>query len=124
MPRKKQPTKQSKAMVTAALLAEVEANEEKSGKPPKRTATAKKARPTFKPMRETKAVLREREKVYKLLTKVWNDPKGKGLRPDDIPRYIRGLITAERGIKAKKDWDLYLFEELFYLIEFWTFRGD
>ena len=113
--------------MTAKLLAEVEAMEKAQGKPPpkkasKRSPAPKKAKPAYKPVRETKAVLRERQKVYKLIEKVWKNPKAKNLRPDDVPRYIRGIIIAEKGLKPKEDWDHYLFEELWDLIELWPLR--
>ena len=113
MPRKKKDV--SIKDTTAALLKEVEAMEAaKAADKPKRKAR-RKPKTVVPKMRVTKAVLKEREKVYKLVTKVWSNPGS--IKHGNVAGYIKGIITYERGVDKETDHEL--IEELQFLIVLW-----
>lgn len=103
---------------TAALMAEL--GKKPAKKPVRGTRVPGKRKPKHDFLTETKKVLGDRQKVYDMISVVWNDPSAKGLRKDDVVGYIRGHITAEKNLD--KETDFYLVDELWDLVALWRTR--
>ncbi len=118
MPRKKQVKKASIEETTAALLAELGPKEKKEPeKKPVRRKRKPKAGPP--PIKETKAVREYRGRVLKLVEAVWKEPSK--VKHNNIPGYIRGLVTFERNNKDR-DVDHELVHDLLFLAELWRVK--
>lgn len=121
-PRKKKSAKETRAETTARLMAELGGGtpKEKPAPPPKKKSYPRKPDPETK---ETRALLAERKRVYKLICAAWKDPAKKGLRTDEVAGYFRGLMAYERQVNRPTDY--VLLGELRFLVQFWTnIHGD
>ena len=86
---------------------------------PKSKSVAPKPKKDVPKIRVTKAVLKKREDLYKMISKVWCQPNS--VKHGNVSGYIRGLITYERV--SDKETDHELIQELQDLIILWRIRA-